>query len=136
MTPLDEKLLSHLTADACKAATAALTELHRMGFGKITVIETFRTSARQWKLYGQGRSVAQIEARGGPGYTSRLDLPVVTYLTPVDDLHCKRVALDVSLTEYPRNRWPEIAHIFKQHGFTWGGDWHMRDCFHFQFDAR
>ncbi len=53
--------------------------------------------------------------------------------------HCWGIAIDLNPETNPQgskgNMHPDLVSLFKQHGFTWGGDWSgkSKDPMHFQF---
>lgn len=93
---------------------------------------TLRTFAEQDALYAQGRTK--------PG-------PIVTKAAAGLSFHNYGLAIDIALildgkeaswdekTDFDGDHisdWQEIVHIFKQHGWEWGGDWKFTDTPHFQ----
>ena len=51
-------------------------------------------------------------------------------------LHAWGIAIDINASTNPLGKKPQlstaIVHIFKKHGFDWGGDWQNPDGMHFQ----
>ena len=100
------------------------------------VVQGLRTQEEQYKLFGQGRTRAQLRAAGVPERFSQPNLPVVTKTTKSN--HMSGRAIDVApyvngKIEWDDNGrkgyWPKIASAMKtaahQIGvkLVWGGDW-------------
>lgn len=94
----------------------------------VVIACTYRSNEEQAALYAQGRTTAGR---------------IVTHARAGQSEHNKRGALDVyplqngKLAEQdnPAGRalWARLGAIGKAAGFTWGGDWRMRDYPHFEF---
>ena len=82
----------------------------------------YRSPAEQAKLYAQGRTT--------PG-------KIVTHLK--HSKHNEGKAFDVVILRDGQPIWDlkayaPLGELGKSIGLTWGGDWKMRDCAHFQID--
>ncbi len=114
-------------------AVSALLHLQEAGYGRLKVLETLRSEARQAQIYGQGRSVADMRKAGLSVRYAAPGKRRVTNATPSKSLHCMGLALDISIDSYPRMHWPKIASVFAKYGFEWGGTWTSADCYHFEY---
>lgn len=98
----------------------------------IRVIYTLRTFAEQDALYAQGRTkIGKIvtKAKGGlsmHNYGLAIDFAILK--------DGKQVLWDlkVDLDKDGKSDWMEVVTIFKQYGWTWGGDWKFFDAPHFE----
>jgi peptidoglycan L-alanyl-D-glutamate endopeptidase CwlK len=93
---------------------------------------TLRTFREQDELYCQGRTKAGkkvTNAKGGYSYHNyglALDIVLI-----VDQ---KTAVWDIK-TDFDgdgKPDWMQVVHIFKSHGWDWGGDWKFTDYPHFQ----
>lgn len=129
--------ISDLKQPARERAEGALSELKNLGV-KVSVTSTLRTKAEQAAYYAQGRQPVDV--------VNRLRIIAGLYVLSEKEngytvtncdgekhksRHQSGLALDVVPVEKGRaiwppandERWQVIANVFKQHGFTWGGDW-------------
>lgn len=98
----------------------------------IRVIYTLRTFAEQDALYAQGRTKPGkiiTKAKGGlsmHNYGLAIDFAILK--------DGKQVLWDlkVDLDKDGKSDWMEVVTIFKQYGWTWGGDWKFFDAPHFE----
>ena len=86
------------------------------------VTSGYRSPEAQAKLYAQGRTT--------PG-------KIVTHLR--HSKHNEGKAFDVVILKngspvWALNDYTKIGQLGKSIGLTWGGDWKMKDCAHFQID--
>lgn len=114
-------------------ASMARVMLARCDAEKLPVVVacTYRSIEEQAALYAQGRTT--------PGR-------IVTNARAGESAHNTRQALDVyplhngklAGLDNPTGRalWARLGAIGKAAGFTWGGDWRMRDYPHFEFKGR
>lgn len=93
---------------------------------------TLRTFAEQDALYAQGRTKAGkivTNARGGASYHNygkAIDIVLI--------INGKEASWDIN-KDFDGDKkadWQEIVNIFKQYGWTWGGDWTFKDAPHFE----
>ncbi|MFD2590357.1 M15 family metallopeptidase [Aquimarina hainanensis] len=89
---------------------------------KLRVTSALRTWQEQQRLYNKGRTITG---------------KIVTHALPGQSYHNYGLAVDVveikngkAIWENPK--WNKIAHLGKQIGFEWGGDWKRPDRPHFQ----
>jgi peptidoglycan L-alanyl-D-glutamate endopeptidase CwlK len=110
------------------------------------VVQGNRTRADQEKLYGQGRTAAQMKAAGLNPALARPDLPVVT--KTMNSNHIGGRAVDLAPYVNGKIEWdnsgklglyPKIAKAMKQAAkelgvpIEWGGDWtSFKDRPHFE----
>lgn len=102
------------------------------GRAQVRITHTLRTIKEQNDLYAQGRT-----EKGS----------IVTFAKGGESMHNYGLAIDICLiidgkeaswdakADYDKDGvadWMEIVHVFKMHGWTWGGDWKMQDLPHFQ----
>jgi peptidoglycan L-alanyl-D-glutamate endopeptidase CwlK len=92
---------------------------------------TLRTFAEQDGLYAQGRTTKGnivTNAKGGLSYHNYgLALDIVL-------IDGKNASWDIK-KDYDSDGkadWIEVVNIFKQYGWTWGGDWKFVDAPHFE----
>ena len=92
---------------------------------------TLRTFAEQDGLYAQGRTTKGnivTNAKGGLSYHNYgLALDIVL-------IDGKNASWDIK-KDYDSDGkadWIEVVNIFKQYGWTWGGDWKFLDAPHFE----
>ncbi len=80
------------------------------GDGPLRIAQGYRTNAEQDALYAQGRTT--------PG-------SIVTWARGGESIHNQGLAIDIFRIDggslYSVS--PATVNIFKQQGFTWGGDW-------------
>ena len=99
---------------------------------------TLRTIAEQNKLFAQGRTAPGkivTKARGGLSYHNYgLAIDIVLIIdTDGDGKHDKAVwDTRTDFDKDGRADWMEVVNIFKQYGWTWGGDWKFTDAPHFE----
>lgn len=99
---------------------------------------TLRTIAEQDALYAQGRTrpgKIVTNARGGMSYHNYgLAIDIVLVVDTDGNGSYDRAAWDTK-TDFDgdgKSDWIEVVTIFKQHGWTWGGDWKFYDAPHFE----
>ena len=99
---------------------------------------TLRTFAEQDKLYAKGRTEpgpVVTKAKGGLSYHNYgLAVDIVLIIDTDGDGKHERAAWDQK-SDFDgdgRADWMEVVTIFKQHGWTWGGDWKFKDGPHFE----
>jgi peptidoglycan L-alanyl-D-glutamate endopeptidase CwlK len=112
-----------------------LEELVSLGYNPV-VVEVYRPPTRQRALYAQGRTDAQLLAKGYTraeieqyrkmGYTA--DKRIVSYT--LDSMHSKGRAMDIAWLvngkitySVPNSWWDIYGAIARKHGLIWGGDW-------------
>ena len=112
-----------------------LDELVSLGYTPV-VVEVYRSPARQRMLYAQGRTDAQLIAKGytqseitqyrNAGFTS--DKRVVSHT--LHSMHSKGRAMDIAWLvdgrvsySVPNSWWDMYGAIARKHGLNWGGDW-------------
>jgi hypothetical protein len=113
ISPLSARTIKNLTP-AAQAAAIALVEAAAASGIKLEIVNGFRSSQDQAKLFAQGRTE--------PG-------PIVTYAKPGSSLHESGMAFDVAVTNskgkptWPNDRalWQQIGAIGESVGLTWGG---------------
>ena len=92
---------------------------------------TLRTFAEQDGLYAQGRTTKGsivTNAKGGLSYHNYgLALDIVL-------IDGKNASWDIKkdFDSDGKADWIEVVNIFKQYGWTWGGDWKFVDAPHFE----
>lgn len=92
---------------------------------------TLRTFAEQDGLYAQGRTTKGsivTNAKGGLSYHNYgLALDIVL-------IDGKNASWDIrkDFDSDGKADWIEVVNIFKQYGWTWGGDWKFVDAPHFE----
>lgn len=92
---------------------------------------TLRTFAEQDALYAQGRT-----AKGSIVTMAKAGLSYHNYGLAIDIvlIDGKNASWDIQ-KDYDgdgRADWMEVVTIFKQYGWTWGGDWKFKDAPHFE----
>ena len=116
--------LSLLAPKFRAAIEVALVECSAAGFDAF-VFEGYRTQALQAIYYARGRTVKPPEK------------PVTNAPTNLLSWHGYGLAVDViskaHFWDVPRDWYPSVAAIFKQHGCAWGGEWKSPDYPHFQW---
>lgn len=98
----------------------------------IRIVYTLRTFAEQDALYAQGRTKPGkiiTKAKGGlsmHNYGLAIDFAILK--------DGKQVLWDLKadLDKDGKADWMEVVTIFKQYGWTWGGDWKFFDAPHFE----
>lgn len=125
-------LLDALQPSVSRAAKDALTAAAQAGYDRLLVLEGLRSFARQARLYGQGRTRAQLKRAGIPVELAQPHLSVVTFAKPGASKHQSGHALDIGIEAYPADHWAVIARFFTQRGFIWGGNWKIKDFRHFE----
>ena len=123
-----------------------LDELVSLGYNPV-VVEVYRSPTRQRALYAQGRTDAQLLAKGytqseiaqyrKAGYTA--DKRIVSYT--LDSMHSKGRAMDIAWLvdgkftyDVPNSWWDVYGAIAKKHGLVWGGSWKsFRDKPHIEY---
>jgi len=115
---------------------AVLKELRESGY-PVAVVEVYRSPERQRQLYAQGRTDAQLRAKGyseeeirqarALGFTA--EKKIVTKLMTAG-MHGQGRAMDVAFFvngrrtyDVPSLWWEVYGRIVKKHGLIWGGDW-------------
>ena len=140
--------LEDLLPRVAAAAARALADLKAQGV-LVSVTSTLRTQAEQAALYAQGREpleeVNKKRAIAGMRLIGQAENKYT--VTNADGVkhksnHQGGTALDV-VPEYDGRpvwppahdeRWAQIAGVFKQYGFEWGGDWKdFPDLPHYQW---
>ena len=99
---------------------------------------TLRTIAEQNKLFAQGRTAPGkivTKARGGLSYHNYgLAIDIVLIIDTDGDGKYDKAVWDTR-TDFDKDGkadWMEVVNIFKQYGWTWGGDWKFTDPPHFE----
>ena len=110
-----------------KEIVAALT-----GHATCRFAFTLRTFAEQAELYAQGRSkpgkIVTKAAAGLSFHNYGLAIDIVLIIDGKEASWDEKRDFDADGV----SDWQEIVHIFKQHGWEWGGDWKFTDTPHFQ----
>ncbi len=102
------------------------------------VSSSLRTIKEQNELYAQGRTQAQLNAKGLNGVTAKPEKLQVTKVIGGYSYHNYGLAIDVVEIKsgkaiWNQTDWKPIVAIAKQLGFKWGGDWKsFKDLPHFQ----
>jgi peptidoglycan L-alanyl-D-glutamate endopeptidase CwlK len=127
-----------------------LEELVSLGYHPV-VIEVYRSPTRQRMLYAQGRTDAQLIAKGFTkaeiaqyrklGYTA--DKRVVTQ-TLTSNMHAQGRAMDIAwyvegrvTYDVPNSWWEAYGAIARKHGLVWGGDWkRFKDRPHIEYRGK
>jgi peptidoglycan L-alanyl-D-glutamate endopeptidase CwlK len=119
----------NLYDDICKALT---------GRAICRFVFTLRTIDEQNKLFNQGRTAPGkivTNARGGLSYHNYgLAIDIVLIHDTDGDGDFDKAVWDVK-TDFDKDGgsdWMEVVAIFKQYGWTWGGDWKFVDPPHFE----
>lgn len=133
LSEISQRRLLQLKPCVQQRVIASLNELALAGYGRLSILETYRSYERQCTLYGQGRTPRQLASVGLPSIYAKPSLKVVTGALPGTSLHGYGLAVDVLIDVYPKSHWSKIGAVFKRHGFIWGGDWKMRDYRHFEY---
>ena len=140
--------LEDLLPRVAAAAARALADLKARGV-PVAVTSTLRTQAEQAALYAQGREpLAAVNAKRAAAKMPLLRLEENRYtVTNADGVkhksnHQSGKALD-AVPEQGGNpvwppasdiRWKQIAGVFQQHGFAWGGEWKdLPDLPHYEY---
>lgn len=112
------KDISVLTPLACEACMCFLSECKARGIN-IFITETFRSQARQDRLYAQGRTT--------PG-------KIVTWTRT--SRHTSRMAWDIAcevpLPLYDTETLKKAGEVARDLGISWGGSWETPDLPHFE----
>lgn len=101
-------------------------------------IYTLRTFAEQDALYAQGRTkpgAIVTKAKGGQSYHNYGLAIDIVLLVDKDGNGSYESAVWDEKKDFDGDKvadWSEIVHVFKQHGWEWGGDWKFTDLPHFQ----
>lgn len=108
------------------------------GNARLRFTHTLRTFAEQNELYAIGRSKQGkivTNARGGFSFHNYgLAVDIVLLLDKNNDGVFESVSWDRK-ADYDKDQksdWLEVVNIFKQYGWTWGGDWKFVDAPHFE----
>lgn len=130
--PKPDPKLTELNDPVRSRAASFLALAHSAGYGKLVIVEGYRSAARQAELYGHGRSRWALRLVNiNPDY-AKPKLPQVTWVTPAKAMHCRRLALDINISAYPSDHWDKIGRLGERAGLTWGGRWRCRDFGHFE----
>lgn len=121
-----------------RVITRAL-ELTTVDFG---VVQGKRTVTEQQKLYGKGRTAAQLRAKGVPETYARPRAAKVTWT--LNSNHLSGRAVDLAAWRHGRIDWDTI-HLYRKIAVAvkqaamelcvpieWGGDWDTKDWGHFE----
>lgn len=99
---------------------------------------TLRTFKEQADLFAQGRtSPGRIVTQARPGLSFHnygLALDIALVVDTNGDGNFETASWDVK-TDFDGDKkadWQEVVTIFKQFGWTWGGDWKFNDAPHFE----
>jgi peptidoglycan L-alanyl-D-glutamate endopeptidase CwlK len=99
---------------------------------------TLRTFEEQDKLYAQGRTATGkivTKAKAGLSYHNYgLSIDIVLIIDTDGDGKYDKAVWDTR-TDFDKDGkadWMEVVNIFKQYGWTWGGDWKFTDPPHFE----
>lgn len=99
---------------------------------------TLRTYAEQNALFAQGRTApgAKVtQAKGGQSYHNfGLAVDIVLLVDRDGNGSFESASWDTK-SDFDgdgKADWQEVVTIFKQHGWTWGGDWQFVDAPHFE----
>src|SRR5690606_13739924 len=118
MTPVTQTCrdVSELAPNAQLAIRAFFYECHKAGIN-VFVTETYRSQARQYYVYEQGRT-RLYDAKGNK-------LPIVTWTK--SSRHTSRLAWDIAVCP-PKSLYDvatlnKAGAIARKLGITWGGDW-------------
>jgi peptidoglycan L-alanyl-D-glutamate endopeptidase CwlK len=97
-----------------------------------------RTFKEQDDLFAKGRTTAGkivTNARAGLSYHNYgLAVDIALIIDNDGDGKFESASWDTK-TDFDKDRksdWLEVVTIFKQYGWTWGGDWRFRDAPHFE----
>lgn len=99
---------------------------------------TLRTFAEQDKLYAIGRTKSGrivTNARAGRSYHNYgLAIDIVLMQDKNNDWVYETISYDekADMDKDGKRDWLEVVEIFKQYGWTWGGNWKFRDAPHFE----
>ena len=99
---------------------------------------TLRTFAEQDKLFAIGRTRAGrivTNARAGRSYHNYgLAIDIVLLHDRNNDWIYETISYDqkADTDKDGKADWIEVVEIFKQYGWTWGGNWRFRDAPHFE----
>ena len=130
---LDPKcLLPHLDGIATQRMTCLLLWLAYCGWGRIHVVAGRRDLDQQCQLYGQGRTAAECMDRDVPCSYAKPAMQIVTWCNPYNSRHVRGLAIDVDLLMYAQVSYPAFGSLVRKAGFTWGGDWDVRDYGHIE----
>lgn len=103
-----------------------------LGYGRARVSSTRRSLDEQSRLYGRGRTAAELRVAGvDPGYAAP-GLSRVTWTEPMKSKHVGDRAMDVWFGGYARVEWFRVGALAALLGLTWGGDWSKKDYGHFE----
>lgn len=104
------------------------------GYGRLRVTHSLRSLDEQQRLFGKGRSEAECRKAGvNPAYADP-SRRKVTWCQPEAGAHVQGRAVDVAVGAYREEEWQKIGRIAKLLGWTWGGDWSVRDYCHFEWN--
>jgi peptidoglycan L-alanyl-D-glutamate endopeptidase CwlK len=99
---------------------------------------TLRTAAEQDKLYAIGRTRAGRIVTNARAYRSYHNYGLAADIVLMHDKNNDWVFETISYDERAdmdkdgKRDWLEVVEIFKQYGWTWGGNWKFRDAPHFE----
>jgi len=109
-----------------------LFELAMRGYGRAQVISGKRTLSETERLYGIGRTEEELEDVNLSGVEARPWEKKVTWILPAFNRHVVGKAMDVDLTMYTALDFEAVAGIARCAGMIWGGEWSVRDTYHFE----
>jgi peptidoglycan L-alanyl-D-glutamate endopeptidase CwlK len=99
---------------------------------------TIRTYSEQDALYAQGRTLPGkivTNAKGGKSYHNfglAIDIVLLVDKDKNGTFESASWETNVDFDGDGKADWLEVVTIFKQHGWTWGGDWKFTDNPHFE----
>jgi len=128
-----ERTIETLAPDMQPHVTDFFSKAKHAGYGRLEITEGYRSLTRQAELYGHGRTGLQLRLVNINPVYARPKLPKVTWVAPKNAKHCKRLAIDINISAYPKAHWNIIFSIARSCGLKCGADWKkIRDYCHFE----
>lgn len=109
-----------------------LCGLAMLGYGRAKVLQGYRTLEECERNYGKGRVPDECAAADVPVEYALPAEDRVTWILPKFNRHWRRRAVDIDLTMYVELMEDAIATLARSVGMIWGGEWSVRDTYHFE----
>lgn len=130
---LDPKeMISSCESDVRTQFRGLLLVVAMLGMGRVRVICGRRTAREQQKLWGMGRTKKQCRLAKVPTSYAQPGIPKVTWIDPLLGRHVAGRAIDIDVSCYRSGNYDILGHAARSVGVTWGGDWTVKDCGHFE----
>lgn len=125
-------LIATLESDVRTKFRALVLVVAMIGMGRVRVICGRRSPEEQMRLWGYGRTKKDCRKARIPESYARPDRDKVSWIDPLMGKHVAGMAMDLELSAYGEANYALLGHAARSVGVTWGGDWMVRDCGHFE----